>query len=66
MVRAAGVSEARQRIYIRYNGHTRLTAIGPGSEASYSFSHPGAILSVDPRDWRALDALPKLSRVRQP
>lgn len=63
-MRAAAGAGDRQRVTIRYEGRTRLTAIGPGTGASYSFSHPGAVLSVDPRDWRALAALPKLRRVK--
>jgi len=43
-----------------------LTVYGPVSGRSYRFNAPGAVLAVDPRDQRSLEAVPKLLRVVGP
>jgi hypothetical protein len=48
----------------QYIGTTALTAIGPVSGRQYRFSHPGAVLEVDPRDMASLVGVPKLQQVR--
>ena len=50
--------------HIQYTGPTHLTAVGPFSGRSYHFASPGAVLAVDPRDRRSLEAVPGLRRVR--
>jgi len=53
-------------VYFQYQGSTRLTAVAPGTGRRYVFAHPGAIQQVDPRDRRALLAVPRLRQVRHP
>lgn len=53
-------------VYFQYQGRTRLTAVAPGTGRRYVFGHPGAIQRVDPRDRRALLAVPRLRQVRHP
>jgi hypothetical protein len=45
-----------------YLGKTALTAIGPVSGRHYRFSHPGALLEVDPRDSASLATVPNLRK----
>jgi hypothetical protein len=47
----------------QYIGKTGLTAIGPVSGRHYRFSHPGAIVEVDPRDRASLALVPNLRQV---
>ena len=64
---AASVSAAagprRYSVQFEYVGSTALTAIGPVSGKRYRFDHPGAVLTVDPRDRPGLAAVPKLRAV---
>jgi hypothetical protein len=53
---------ARQVAVFEYIGKTALTAIGPISGRHYRFSHPGAIVEVDPRDSASLATVPNLRR----
>jgi hypothetical protein len=52
--------------YFQYVGKTGLTLMGPRSHKLYRFDRPGAIVAVDPRDGRALDAVSVLERVAKP
>lgn len=47
----------------QYIGKTALTAVGPISGRHYRFSHPGAIVEVDPRDRTSLAMVPNLRLV---
>jgi hypothetical protein len=58
-------SERRGRpVYLEYTGPTYLTAIGPFSGRSYHFASTGAVLAVDPRDQRSLEAISGLRHIR--
>lgn len=48
----------------QYLGKTRVTVIGPRSGKHYHFDRPGAILTVDAVDSRALTAVTILRKVR--
>lgn len=50
------------RFHLQYTGPTHLTAVGPVSGRSYHFASTGAVLAVDPRDRRSLEAIPSLQR----
>lgn len=58
--RAAG---SLRTIRFQYVGKTALTAVGPISGRYYRFSHPGAILEVDPRDRASLATVPSLRQI---
>jgi hypothetical protein len=58
--RAAGSSLT---IRFQYLGKTALTAVGLISGRYYRFSHPGAILEVDPRDRASLATVPNLCQI---
>jgi hypothetical protein len=47
----------------QYVGPTALTAVGPISGRHYRFSHRGAIVEIDPRDWASLATVPNLRQV---
>jgi hypothetical protein len=53
---------AHQVVSFEYVGKTALTAIGPVSGGHYRFSHPGAIVEVDPRDIASLATVPNLRK----
>ena len=53
-------------VYFQYIGPSQLTAFGPFSGRAYRFATAGAILPVDPRDRRSLEAVPNLRRVAGP
>ena len=53
---------AHQVASFEYIGKTALTAIGPVSGRHYRFSHPGAIVEVDPRDSASLATVPNLRK----
>lgn len=53
-------------VFFQYTGPTQLTAFGPFSGRAYRFGNAGAILPVNPRDQRSLDAVPNLRRVAGP
>ncbi len=53
-------------VYFQYQGASVLGVYGPVSGRSYRFNNPGAVLAVDPRDRRSLEAVPKLRRVAGP
>ena len=48
----------------QYLGKTRVTVIGPRSGKQYYFDRPGAIVTVDPVDSRALTAVTVLRKVK--
>ena len=48
----------------QYLGKTGLTVIGPRTGRRYRFDRPGAVVTVDPRDWRSLAAVSVLKQVR--
>lgn len=54
---APGPSRA---VAFQYFGNTSLTAVGPVSGRHYRFSHPGAIVDVDPRDRASMALVPHL------
>ncbi|MCP5116738.1 MAG: hypothetical protein GY953_38415 [bacterium] len=49
--------------YFQYLGTTGMTVRAPITGTAYRFDGPGAILAVDPRDRRALAAVPNLRQV---
>lgn len=49
--------------YFQYLGKTSLIVQGPRTQKQYRFSHPGAVVAVDPLDKRALSAVTILRRV---
>jgi hypothetical protein len=52
-------------VYFQYLGKTGLTVMGPKTHKFYRFDGPGAVVEVDPRDQRALAAVPALRPVRK-
>lgn len=52
--------------YFQYTGPTGLSVRAPNSGSRYRFEGSGAVVAVDPRDRRALAALPQLRQVRAP
>ena len=64
--RADGPSRRFPAVRFQYVGTSVLTAYGPVSGRSYRFNTPGAVVAVDPRDQRSLEAVPKLRRVVGP
>ena len=54
----------RATAVFEYVGHTGLTARGPVSGAHYQFQKPGARVTIDARDARALSRVPVLRHVR--
>lgn len=52
--------------YFQYVGKTGLTVIGPKTRKRYRFDNHGAVVAADPRDKRALAAVPTLREVRKP
>jgi hypothetical protein len=64
--RAAGARSSRSPIVdpltFELVGAASLTVVGPISGRRYRFSHPGALVVVDPRDSRALSAVSALRR----
>jgi len=48
----------------QYLGKTALTVIGPRTGRHYRFDRPGAVITVDPMDRRALAAVSVLRQVR--
>jgi hypothetical protein len=50
----------QKEVFFEYVGKTGMTVIGPISGVRYRFIGPGSILSVDPRDRRALVNVPNL------
>lgn len=64
--RPASVNRAvapSRTVAFQYVGKTALTAVGPVSGRHYRFSHPGAIVEVDPRDRGSLVMVPSLRLV---
>lgn len=49
--------------HFQYLGQTGLTVLGPSTRKRYRFASPGAVVAVDPKDKRALDAVPTLRQV---
>jgi hypothetical protein len=62
--RTSGDKRGERTAYLQYTGPSYLMAIGPFSGRSYHFASTGAVLAVDPRDRRSLEAIPKLQRIR--
>ena len=58
-------SESDVLIYFQYIGATGLTLLGPMSGKRYRFESPGALVTVDPRDKRALAGVSVLRQVRK-
>ncbi len=54
---------ARGSRAFQYVGKTALTAVGSVSGRHYRFSHPMAIVEVDPRDRASLATVPNLRQV---
>jgi hypothetical protein len=52
-------------IYFQYIGKTGLTVVGPRTRKRYRFDGPGVVVTVDPRDQRALAAVSILRQVRE-
>jgi hypothetical protein len=52
--------------YFQYLGKRGLTVMGPKTRKVYRFDSPGAVVAVDPKDWRALSAVSALKQVRKP
>ena len=50
----------------QYLGKTSLTVIGPRTGRQYRFGRPGAVVTVDPQDRRALSDVSMLRQVRTP
>lgn len=55
-----GPAGPSRTIAFQYVGNTSLSAVGPVSGRHYRFSHPGAIIEVDPRDRASLALVPHL------
>lgn len=53
-------------VEFEYVGSTTLRTVGIATHRDYWFGHPGARVSVDGRDARFLDGIPKLVRVSKP
>jgi len=66
--RAASQTQSRPSAYayFQYTGPTGLSVRAPSSGSRYRFEGSGAVVAVDPRDRRALAALPQLRQVRAP
>ncbi len=52
-------------VYFEYVGKKGLTVIGRETRRLYRFDRPGALVAVDNRDKRALEAVPTLRPVRR-
>jgi hypothetical protein len=52
--------------HFQYIGKTGLTLMGPRTRKRYRFDHPGAIVAIDPKDERALQAVSVLRQVAKP
>jgi hypothetical protein len=68
---AGGPSSQRQPeratpVYFQYVGKLRLVVIGRETRKVYRFDGPDAVVAVDPRDRRALTAVPALREVKEP
>lgn len=50
--------------YFQYVGQKVLTVLGRETHKVYRFEKPGAVIAVDRRDQRALEAVPVLRRVK--
>jgi hypothetical protein len=50
----------RYLVQFEYVGNTSLTAVGPVSGRRYRFDHPGAVVTIDPRDRPGLATVPNL------
>jgi hypothetical protein len=51
--------------YFQYLGKTGVTVIAPRTRKRYRFDRTGAVVAVDPRDQRALAAVPTLRQVKE-
>lgn len=51
--------------YFQYVGKKGLTVIGRETHRLYRFDKPGAVVAIDKRDQRAMEAVPVLRLVRR-
>lgn len=54
----------RKEVFFQYVGKTGITVIAPISGMKYRFIGHGAVMSVDPKDLKALTNVPNLRQVR--
>lgn len=47
-------------VWFRYTGESTLTVIGRVTNTTYQFTHQGATLATDARDYRSLASVPNL------
>lgn len=52
-------------LLFQYVGQTGVTVMGPRSGKRYRFDHPGAVITVDPRDRRAMTAVSILRQIEK-
>ena len=52
-------------VYFQYIGGKSLTVIGRETRRHYQFDRPGAVVAIDKRDQRSLEALPTLRLMRE-
>lgn len=52
--------------YFKYLGNTSLVVRGPQTQKLYHFDYPGAVVAVDPMDWRSFTAVTILQQVAKP
>lgn len=64
--KASAGTRRQAAVYFEYVGPTGLTAVGGASGARYRFERGGAVVTVDPRDRRSLQAIPSLRQVTSP
>lgn len=57
--------ESDSPAYFQYIGKSGLTVMGPWTHTRYRFDSPGAVVAIDPRDRRALAAVPGLREVEK-
>ena len=62
-VSTAAPPPPRSGLSFEYVGATGMTVQGPVTGRIYRFDHPGARLTVDPRDAAAVAAVPHLRRL---
>ena len=54
---------AHPLVYFQFLGREAVTLVGPISGKRYRFAQYGAVVAVDPRDRRSLEAVRYLTRV---
>lgn len=63
LIRNSKHPPTRGGVAFQYVGKTALTAVGSVSGRHYRFSHPTAIVEVDPRDRASLATVPNLRQI---